>query len=59
MGMNSARATGIEGATAKMRKMSQCKITLREMSNKEFEELVAARQNAANVEPSKGALEAV
>ena len=57
--MDSARATAIEGATAKRRKMSQCKIALREMSNKEFEELVAARQNAANVEPSKGASEAV
>ena len=31
---------------------------LREMSNEEFEELVAARLNAANVEPSEGASEA-
>ncbi len=59
MGMNSARATGIEGATAKRWKMSQCKIALREMSNEEFEELVAARQNAANVKLSEGASEAV
>ena len=44
---------------AKRRKMSQCKIALWEMSNKEFEELVAARQNATNVEPSEGASEAV
>ena len=36
----------------------QCKIALREMSNEEFEELVAARLNAANVELSKGASEA-
>ena len=43
---------------AKRRKMSQCKIALREMSNEEFEELVAARLNAANVEPSEGASEA-
>jgi len=43
---------------AKRRKMSQCKIALREMSDKEFEELVAARQNAANVEPSEGVSEA-
>jgi hypothetical protein len=43
---------------AKRRKMSQCKIALREMSNEEFEELVAARLNATHVEPSKGALEA-
>jgi hypothetical protein len=39
--------------------MSQCKIALLEMSKEEFEELVAARQNAANVEPSKGASEVV
>ncbi len=44
---------------AKKRKMSQCKIALREMSNKEFEEIVAARLNAANEEPSKGASAAV
>jgi len=44
---------------AKRRKMSQCKIALREMSDEEFEELVAARQNAANVELSEGASEAV
>jgi hypothetical protein len=44
---------------AKRRKMNQCKIALWEMSNEEFEELVAARKNAANVEPSKGASEAV
>jgi hypothetical protein len=39
--------------------MSQCEIALREMSNEEFEELVAARLNAANVEPCEGASEAV
>ena len=44
---------------AKRRKMSQCKIALREMSNEEFEELVTARLNDANVEPSEGASEAV
>ena len=44
---------------AKRRKMSQCKIALREMSNEEFEELVTARLNEANVEPSEGASEAV
>jgi hypothetical protein len=44
---------------AKRRKMSQCKIALREMSDEEFEELVAARKNAANVEPSEGESEAV
>ena len=44
---------------AKRRKMSQCKIALREMSDKEFEEIVAARKNAANVEPSEGPSEAV
>ncbi len=44
---------------AKKRKMSQCKIALREMSNKEFEEIVAARLNAANEEPSEGASAAV
>ncbi len=54
--MDSAR---VEGAMAKRRKMSQCKIALWEMSNEEFEELAAARQNAANVEPSEEASEAV
>jgi hypothetical protein len=44
---------------AKRRKMSQCKIALRAMSDKEFEEIVAARKNAANVEPSEGESEAV
>jgi hypothetical protein len=44
---------------AKRRETSQCKIALREMSDEEFEELVAARKNAANVEPSEGELEAV
>jgi hypothetical protein len=44
---------------AKRRKMSQCKIALREMSNEEFQEILAARANTANVEPSKGAFEAV
>ena len=39
--------------------MSQCKIALREVSKEEFEESVAARINAANVESSKGASEAV
>ena len=39
--------------------MSQCRIALREMSNKEFQEILAARANTANVEPSKGAFEAV
>jgi hypothetical protein len=39
--------------------MSRCKIALREMSNEEFEELVTARLNAANVEQSEGASEAV
>ena len=43
----------------KRRKMSQCKIALREMSDKEFEELVAARKNSANVELSEGESEAV
>ncbi len=43
----------------KKRKMSQCKIAQREMSNKEFEEIVAARLNSANEEPSKGASAAV
>jgi hypothetical protein len=36
-----------------------CKIALREMSNKEFKEIIAARINATNVEPSKRASEAV
>ena len=44
---------------AKRRKMSQCKIALREMSNEEFEELVASRLNAETAEPSEGASEAV
>ncbi len=44
---------------AKRRKMSQCRIALREMSNKEFQEILAARANTANVEPSGGAFEAV
>ena len=57
--MDSVRVKAIGGAMAKRMKMSQCKIALQEMSNKEFEEFIAARQNAANVEPSKGALEAV
>ena len=39
--------------------MSQRKIALREMSNKEFQEILAARANTANVAPSKGAFEAV
>ena len=43
---------------AKKRKMSQCKIALREMSNEEFEELVTARLYAAHMEPSEGASEA-
>jgi hypothetical protein len=43
----------------KRRKMSQCKIALREMSNEEFQEILAARANTANVEPSEGAFEAV
>ncbi len=57
--MDSVRVKAIGGAMAKRMKMSQCKIALQEMSNKEFKEFIAARQNAANVEPSKGALEAV
>ena len=44
---------------AKRRKMSQCKIALREMSNEEFEELVAARLHAVTAEPSEGASVAV
>ena len=44
---------------AKRRKMSQCKIALREMSNEEFEELVAARLHAVTAEPSEGASAAV
>jgi hypothetical protein len=45
---------------AKRRKMSQCKIVaLREMPNKEFNELVTARLNAANAEPFEGASGAV
>ncbi len=44
---------------AKRRKMSQCKIALREMSNEEYAELVAARLNAVIVELSEGASEAV
>jgi hypothetical protein len=44
---------------AKKRKMSKCKIALREMSNKEFKEIVAARLNASNKEPSEGASAAV
>ncbi len=43
----------------KRRKMSQCKIALREMSTEEFEEVITARLNAANIEPSEGASEAV
>ena len=40
--------------------MSQCKIALREMSNEEFEELVAARLHAVTTaEPSEGASAAV
>jgi hypothetical protein len=39
--------------------MSQCKIALRKMSNEEFQEILAARANTANVEPSEGAFEAV
>jgi hypothetical protein len=44
---------------AKRRKMQQCKIALREMSDEEIQEILAARDNAANVEASEGAFEAV
>ena len=44
---------------AKRRKMSQCKIALRVLSNKEFNEIIADMLNAANMEPSEGSSEAV
>ena len=44
---------------AKRRKMQQCKIALREMSDEEIQEILAARDNAANVETSNGASAAV
>jgi hypothetical protein len=37
----------------KMRKMSECKQALRDMSNKEFEELVTARVNRATENESE------
>ena len=44
---------------AKRRKMSQCKIALREMSDKKIQEILEARDNAANVEAFHGASAAV
>ncbi len=44
---------------AKRRKMQQCKIALKEMSDEEIQEILVARDNAANVEASNGASAAV
>jgi hypothetical protein len=44
---------------AKRRKMQQCKIALREMSDEEIQEILTARDIAVNVEASNGVSAAV